>query len=74
MELKNAHLGKCLPFEPPKWLEMHLKLSKCHSSLISTATKTVTMAVKLRNFHNMTPLKDANYLKMASHKLPISGK
>ena len=44
------------------------------SSLISTTTKTIMMAVKLRNFHDMTPPKDANYLKMAPHKLPISGK
>ena len=44
------------------------------SSLISTTTKTVTMAVKPRNFHNMTPPKDANYLKVTPHKLPISEK
>ena len=37
-------------------------------------SKTVTMAVKPRNFHDMTPPKDANYLKMPPHKLPISRK
>ena len=34
----------------------------------------VTPAVKPRNFHDMTPPKNANYLKMAPHKLPVSRK
>ena len=47
----------------PKWLEMHEKCFKCHSCLISTTTKTTMMVVKPRNFHDMTPPKDANYFK-----------
>ena len=42
--------------------------------MISTTTKTVTMAVEPRNFHHITPPNDANYLKMASLKLPVSRK
>ena len=34
----------------------------------------VTPAVKSRNFHDTTAPKGANYLKMAPHKLPVSGK
>ena len=59
----HAPPGKFLKFEPLRWLEMHWKFFKCHSGLISTTTKTVMMAVKPRNFRDMTAPKGCQLFK-----------
>ena len=59
----HAPPGKFSKFDPPKWLEMHYKLFKCHFGSISTRKKDPHDGRETEKFPRYDPPKGCQLLK-----------